>query len=339
MKVALDAMGGDNAPAVIIEGAAQALQSGVPIDRLFLVGHEDQIRALMEKFGIAHDPRVEVVHASQVVEMHESPADAIRRKKDASVSRAVDLVKRGEVQAIVTAGHTGAAVAATTLKLRTLPGVERPAIATVLPHPNGFFVLVDSGANIDCKPIQLLQFAIMGAVYANILFDVPDPRVGLLSIGEEVTKGNELTRNAHLLLKQSPLNFIGNVEGKRLFTEPVDVVVCDGFVGNVVLKTSESIAAFLFSWIKRAIMSSWMARLGGLLAAPALHRIKKKSNYEEYGGAPLLGVNGICIIGHGSSSPKAVRNAISLASTSIQKQMNQRIVDGVAKYGTRKVIE
>jgi len=333
MKVALDAMGGDRAPRVIVEGAVAALRAEVPAEKIFLVGREEELRPLLAEHGMAGEPRLEVVHARQVVEMHESPADAVRRKRDASVCRAVDLVKRGQADAVVTAGHTGAAVAATTLKLRTLPGVERPAIAAILPSPHGFFVLIDAGANIDCRPVQLVQFAIMGTVYCRAILGVSEPRVGLLSIGEEDSKGNELTRATHRLLSESALNFCGNVEGRALFIEQLDVVVCDGFVGNVVLKTAESIATFLFSWIRREIMSSAMARLGGLLAGPALRRIRKEADYEEYGGAPLLGVNGVCIIGHGSSSAKAVQNAVRVACEFVHEKVNDRIVQGVAEFG------
>ena len=331
MKIALDAMGGDFAPKNTIAGAAEALRENRDITKLFLVGDTERIKAELAALQFS-DPRIEIVHASQVVEMSDGAVESVRRKKDSSVSRAVDLVKNGDADAIVSAGHTGAAVAATTIKLRTLPGVERPGIASVIPTESNVFVLIDAGANIDARPMHLLQYAIMGSVYSKQVLKYPNPAIGLMSIGDEDVKGSDFTKDVFKLLKESKLNFRGNVEGHDLFENPVEVVLCDGFVGNVVLKTCEAIAGAIFEWLRHELMKTPTRKFGALLAKGAFRAIKKKTNYEEYGGSPLLGVNGICIIAHGASTPKAIKNAIRVAVEGIQQQVNPHIVEEIQKY-------
>jgi len=331
MKIALDAMGGDFAPKNTIEGAVLALREFPKITKLFLVGERPRVEAELSRLGF-EDPRVEIVHASQVVEMSDGAVESVRRKKDSSVSRAVDLVKTGQAEALVSAGHTGAAVAATTIKLRTLPGIERPGIASVIPTEGNVFVLIDAGANVDARPIHLLQYAIMGAVYSRHVLGYANPSIGLMSIGDEDVKGSDFTKEVFKLLKASSLNFRGNIEGHDLFENPVEVVLCDGFVGNVVLKTSEAIAHAIFQWLKHELQKSHVRMAGAMLAKGAFKAIKKKTNYEEYGGSPLLGVNGICIIAHGASTPLAVKNAIRVAAESIAQQINPHIVREVRRY-------
>lgn len=328
MKIAVDAMGGDFAPVAIVEGTIQALKKYDDIKELFLVGDEATVRAECARHG-KMDPRVTIVHSTQVVDMSDSAIEGVRRKRDSSVSRAVDLVKEGKADAIVSAGHTGAAVAATTIKLRMLEGVERPGIATVMPTEHNLFVLIDAGANINARPIELLQYGIMGSLYSKYLLGFETPRVGLMSIGEEDVKGNELTKETFKLLEQSTLNFVGNVEGNDVFEGKVEVIVCDGFVGNVVLKTAESLATNFFKWIKTELTRNPIRKAGGLLAKNAFKTLKKKTDPAEYGGAPLLGINGVCIIGHGSSSPKAVCNAIRVARESINNQLTHHIVNEI----------
>ena len=331
MKIALDAMGGDFGPPNIVGGAVMALKEYRHIEKLYLVGDTAQIEKELEKLD-CNDRRIEIAHATQVVEMQDSAIDAVRRKKDSSVSRAVDLVKKGEASAIVSAGHTGAAVAATTIKLRTLPGVDRPGIAVVIPSETNVFVLIDAGANSDAKAEHLLQYAIMGSVYSRHVLGYQKPAVGLMSIGGEDVKGSDLTKEVFKMLKQSVLNFRGNIEGHDLFADPVEVVVCDGFVGNVILKTCESIADAIFKWLKHELMRNRTRMAGAYLARNAFRAIKKKTNYEEYGGMPLLGVNGICIIAHGASTPLAIKNALRVALESIEQQVNPHIVEEVRRH-------
>jgi glycerol-3-phosphate acyltransferase PlsX len=334
MKIALDAMGGDFGPPNIVSGAVLALKEYSYIGKLFLVGDTPRIEAELKKLK-CNDRRIEIVHATQVVEMCDRAVDAVRRKKDSSVSRAVDLVKKGEAAAIVSAGHTGAAVAATTIKLRTLPGVDRPGIAAVIPSETNVFVLIDAGANSDPRPEHMLQYAIMGSVYSRHVLRYKKPSVGLMSIGDEDIKGSDLTKEVFKMLKLSDLNFRGNIEGHDLFENPVEVVVCDGFVGNVILKTCESISAAIFKWLKHELMKSGARMAGAYLARNAFKTIKKKVNYEEYGGMPLLGVNGICIIAHGASTPKAIKNALRAAAESIEHQVNPHIVEEVSRHNEK----
>ena len=331
MKIALDAMGGDFGPPNLVAGAALALREYPHISKLFLVGDTAQIEAELRKLG-CNDSRIEIVHSTQVVDMSDRAWSAVRRKKDSSVSRAVDLVKRGQANAIVSAGHTGAAVAASMIKLRTLPGIDRPGIAAVLPTETNVFVLMDAGANIDARPEHLLQYAFMGSVYSSHVLGYKNPTVGLISLGEEDVKGNEMTKEVFKMLKKSSLNFVGNIEGRHLFEDPVEVVVCDGFVGNVILKTCESISVAIFQWLKHELSRTPMRKLGAFLARESFRTIKDKTNYEEYGGSPLLGVNGICIIAHGSSTPLAVKNALRVAAESIEHQVNPHIIEEVQRY-------
>jgi glycerol-3-phosphate acyltransferase PlsX len=331
MKIALDAMGGDFGPPNLVAGAALALREYPHISKLFLVGDTAQIEAELRKLG-CNDSRIEVVHSTQVVDMSDRAWSAVRRKKDSSVSRAVDLVKHGQANAIVSAGHTGAAVAASMVKLRTLPGIYRPGIAAVLPTETNVFVLMDAGANIDARPEHLLQYAFMGSVYSSHVLGYKNPTVGLISLGEEDVKGNEKTKEVFKMLKKSSLNFVGNIEGRHLFEDPVEVVVCDGFVGNVILKTCESISVAIFQWLKHELSRTPMRKVGAFLARESFRTIKDKTNYEEYGGSPLLGVNGICIIAHGSSTPLAVKNALRVAAESIEHQVNPHIIEEVQRY-------
>ncbi|HNR93959.1 MAG TPA: phosphate acyltransferase PlsX [Kiritimatiellia bacterium] len=330
MRIAVDAMGGDFAPAQNVEGVLEALETLPQIEHLFLVGIEEAIIKALPP-GRSFPSKVEIVPASQVVEMHESPAVAVRRKKDSSIGRAIDLVKQGKADAVFSAGNTGAAVAACTLKLRTLEGVDRPAIATVMPTTGDKpFVLIDAGANTDCEPELLYQFAVMGSIYAREIIGISNPRVGLLSIGDEDAKGNEETKAAFAMLEKSSLNFIGNVEGHDLYSGEVDVVACDGFVGNVVLKTSESAAHSISRWLKIELTRNYLRMLGAFLSQGAFKTLKKKLDPAAYGGAPLLGTNGVCIIGHGSSSPHAVRNGIRVACESVNHKINHHIVSALA---------
>src|SRR3989475_11065030 len=291
MKIALDAMGGDFGPPNLVAGAVMALREYRHIKKLFLVGDTKQIEAELKKHK-CNDRRIALVHPTQVVDMSDRAWSAVRRKKDSSVSRAGDLVKHGEADAIVSAGHTGAAVAASMIKLRTLEGVDRPGIAAVLPTQFNVFVLVDAGAKIDARPVPLLRFAIIGSVYSRHVLHYKNPTVGLVSLGDEDVKGTELTKEVFKMLRPSSLNFVGNIEGRHLFEDPVEVVVCDGFVGNVILKTCESIAVAMFQWLKHELMRTTMRKAGAFLARNAIGTIKAKTNYEEYGGSPTPGVNG-----------------------------------------------
>jgi glycerol-3-phosphate acyltransferase PlsX len=331
MKIALDAMGGDFGPPNLVAGAVMALREYPHIDKLYLVGDTPRIEAELRKHDCS-DGRVEIVHATQVVEMSDGAVESVRRKKDSSVSRAVDLIKKGEAAAVVSAGHTGAAVASTTIKLRTLPGIDRPGIAAIIPSETNIFVLIDAGANSDSRPEHLLQYGIMGSVYSRHVLGYDNPCVGLMSIGGEDVKGTDLTKEVFKMLKQSSMNFRGNIEGHDLFAHPVEVVVCDGFVGNVILKTCEAVGDAIFKWLKHELMKSKRRMAGAYLAQHAFRTIKKKVNYEEYGGSPLLGVNGICIIAHGSSTPLAVKNALRVAAESIEHKVNPHIVEEVRLY-------
>jgi phosphate acyltransferase len=331
-RIAVDAMGGDYAPKEIVAGTVEAARALKGVARLFLVGDEAVIRR--ELSGLGKIPGlIEIRHASEVVAMNESPAAAIRRKKDSSISRAVELVKGGEADAVFSAGSTGAAVAASQLKLRTLEGVDRSAIACVMPTPVKPFVLLDAGATTDCTPKILAQFAVMGSVYSREIVGRNDPSVGLLSVGTEDSKGNETTKETFKLLEKSELHFVGNVEGHDLFEGKVDVVVCDGFVGNVVLKTSESVAHAIGRWLKEEFTRNPIRMFGAMFLKSAMNSIKKKSDPSMYGGAPLLGVNGICVIGHGVSNAKAVFNGIRVASESVAHRLNHLIVEQIKKLG------
>jgi glycerol-3-phosphate acyltransferase PlsX len=326
VRIAIDAMGGDHAPAEIVKGACLAAQDhGIDV---LLVGDAAQIAPILDELPHQH---VEILHASDKIAMGAHPLEAVRKQKDSSIVVAANAVKQGQAQAFISAGSTGAAMAASLLSWGRIKGVERPAIGTILPTLNGPCVLVDSGAQVDAKPKQLLSFAAMGSVYAAQVLGVKNPRVGLLNIGEEETKGSHLTLETYPLLKDDQrINFVGNVEGRDVLTGVVDVLVCDGFAGNVVLKTIEGVAGVLFHLLKEALGSSLRAKAGALLVKDALGTIKKRFDYAEYGGAPLLGLNGVCIISHGSSDAKAIKNAIRVAHDAVKCQMVERIVATMA---------
>lgn len=332
MRVAVDAMGGDYAPGVVIEAVAAALKE-IPDVEILLVGHKEKLSYLLQKANLVESDRLKFIHAEEVVEMNESSTNAIRVKKRSSITVCAELVAQGRAEAIASAGHTGAAVAATKIKMRMVKGVDRPAIATIIPALNGKFILIDAGANTDCTPLNLAQFAVMGELYSKLNFGIENPRIGLLSVGGEDVKGNALTKETFKLLSEMPINFIGNVEGHDLFNLTADVVVCDGFVGNVVLKSSESLAHAIGSWLKEALMKNVFRKTGAILARYAFEDIKSISNFEEYGGAPLLGINGVCIIGHGASTPKAVKNAIRVANEFAKSGLPAMLTDRISECG------
>ena len=329
MKIALDAMGGDHAPQNPIAGAVQALRDFPDVEIIF-VGDEEKIRLELSKHSTADiQARYSFHHASQVVDMADSGLDSVRKKKDSSVSRAVELVKNGEADAVVSAGHTGALVAASTIKLRTLPGIDRAALGVLIPADGGVFLLIDGGANIDPSPQHIVGFAVMGSVYYQAIVGTSKARVGLLNIGTEPTKGTDFCRQCHGLLSEAPIHFAGNVEGHGIFKKPVEVVVCDGFTGNIFLKTVEGLAKSMVSWIKDEISKNPIRMLGALLSKGAFQAVKKRTSTDEYGGTPLLGVNGICIKAHGNSSALALRNAIRAARRAVELQINTRIVEAM----------
>jgi len=326
MKIAIDAMGGDHAPRAVVEGAILAAKER-RID-LVLIGDEPLIRAELARHQF-EGVTISVVHTDEVVGMDESPAIAMRKKKHASIKVAIEMMGKGEANAVVSAGNTGATLAASILVLHPIRGIDRPAIATLIPTLNGPSILLDVGANVDCKASQLFQFGIMGHVYARYILKKSRPRIGLLSIGEEDGKGNDATKKAFQLLKNTSLHFIGNVEGKEVFQGLADVVVCDGFTGNVALKIGEGFAEMFERILRDAFSQSLRTKFAYLLMKPFFRDFKKRLDYAEYGGAPLLGVNGICIIGHGRSSPKAIKNAIYLAEEFLRHDINLHIKQGV----------
>ncbi len=329
MKIAVDAMGGDNAPQAIVAGAVQAAREfGIGI---ILVGIEQTIQTEIKKHLHTRGLPIEIQNATQVVDMLDSPVTVFRRKKDSSIRVANELVKSGEAVAVISAGHTGAAMATSLFVLGPLEGVERPAIAVFMPTITGMSVVLDVGANVDCKPNHLLQFAIMGEVFAKYLLKNLNPRVGLLSIGEEETKGNELTKEAFKLLTETSLNFIGNVEGRDVMAGKADVVVCDGFIGNVMLKISEAVAETIGTIIRENIGDNLIRKLGYFMMKPAFRALKRRVDYAEYGGAPLLGINGVSLISHGRSSDRAIKNAIKVAAEFAKSEVNKHIHEDIIK--------
>ena len=329
MKIAVDAMGGDYAPAVVVEGAIRAASElDIPI---ILVGDRARIEEELARHKAASIPGISIVHASEVVGMDESPAQAIRKKKDSSLRVCFELVRSGEAGAVVSAGNSGAAMAASIFLLKKIKGVDRPAIAVSLPTMKDPAIVLDAGGNVDCKPIHLFQFALMGEVYAKYVLKKDRPRVGLLSNGEEEGKGNDLTREAHALLKNASINYIGYIEGREIYQGGVDVVVTDGFVGNVVLKLSEGLVEAVTTMLKNEIMSGFFSRIGYLLSRGAFRNLKKKIDYAEYGGAPLLGIDGVCIISHGRSNAKAMRNAILRAHEYSKNRVNVHLSEEIEK--------
>lgn len=318
-KIAIDAMGGDHAPQVTVEGALLAAREfGIPV---ILVGDEDRLKQELKRYNLEDNLPLEIRHTTEVVKMDETPTTAIKRKKDSSLRVAFEMVRDGIAQAVVSAGNSGAAMAASLFILKRLKGVERPAINTPMPTLNGVVSLIDAGANTVCKPYHLVQFAIMGSVYMQEVLRVNNPRVALLSNGEEETKGTELIRNAHELLKKSSLNYIGYIEGRDIYKGGVEVVVCDGFVGNIILKTSEGIVETLGQALKEEISRGYLSKLGYLLSKRSFTNFKKRFDYSEYGGAPLLGVDGTVIISHGRSTSMAIMNAIRVAFELVEREV------------------
>jgi phosphate acyltransferase len=322
--IALDAMGSDRAPRPEIEGAVQAARHHHV--RVLLVGREQVLRIELSRYAIPAGLPVEIVHAGDVISMKDKAVQAVRAKRDSSLRVGLRLVREGRAAGFVTAGNTGAAMATAKMVFGGLPGVDRPALAAVFPTVLGTTaILLDVGANVDCKPHNLEQFAVMGEIYFRSMFGTRRPRVGLLSIGEEEGKGNDLTRDAFRLLKQLPVNFIGNVEGRDLYNGSVDVIVADGFVGNVALKTSEGVANLVRSTLKESLKATITRQVGYLLSRSAFSDFKKRLDHTEYGGAPLLGIKGVCFITHGSSNSNAIKNAIRVAAEFAERRINEKI--------------
>jgi glycerol-3-phosphate acyltransferase PlsX len=337
IRIAVDAMGGDHAPAAVVEGAVAAARHLAV--RLALVGHAHVIEPALSVHGDWPSLGIEVVDAPDVVEMTDEPSSVLRRKQHASIRIAADLVARKEAVALFSAGHTGATVMAAYAAFGMMPGVDRPALATTFPTRGKPAALLDAGANVQCRPHHLLQFAVMGSVYARVALGVEHPRVGLLSIGEEETKGNDLTREAHRLLKAAPLNFIGNVEGREIYSGIADVVVCDGFTGNVVLKTSEGLMETVETLLGDELRGTFSSHVGYLLSRRAFRRSHRRVDYSEYGGAPLLGVAGLAMVGHGRSSAKAVRNGIAATYRFAASGFLQRVADEIERASARSNIQ
>ena len=335
IKIALDAFGGDNGPEVLVAGGIKSL--GQIKGKLLLVGDKTRLEEILSK--IPHDSsRIELIDAPDVVDMHMKPKESLKLR-NSSISVAVDLVKKGEADAVVSAGNTGATAAACRIKLRTLEGIQAPAISTFFPTYKDLCFILDVGASVDCKPHHFLQFGMMGAVYSQEVLGHQNPRVGLLSIGEEETKGNEQTLKAHQIMKESNLNFVGNAEGGDILSGDFDVIVMDGFVGNIVLKLSSSIPKFLKSLVTDEIKKGPITMLGGLLSIPAYKRVAGRVDKREWGGAPLLGVNGNCIIAHGSSDEKAISNAIKRAEEMVTQDVNKKILEMIVNSENKIPVE
>lgn len=326
MKIVVDAMGGDYAPEVVIEGVVAAVKEyNVEV---ILVGDQVKINHFLKKSRYSGS-LITVCHASEVIAMQDSAATSIRKKRDSSIVVGLNLVKEGKAEAFFSAGNTGAVVCGATLGLGMLPGIERPGIGIIMPTLKGASLIIDVGANIDPKPTQLLQYGIMADAYMKHILNRPNPTVGLLNVGEEETKGTDFVKQTHELLSQSKLNFSGNIEGKDLFSGKCDVIVCDGFVGNVALKVTESAAEAMQEFLKKNLKSNPLGILGLLLLKTSFSRFKKEIDYTEYGGAPLFGVNGVVIIGHGRSNAKAIKNAIRAAKHEVERQFNQKILEAI----------
>jgi glycerol-3-phosphate acyltransferase PlsX len=323
MRIAIDAMGGDEGPKPIVDGslvAARHLQIG-----LVLAGRRPLIERELSRHPAARGLDIEIIDTPDFIGMEEQASAALRRKPRASIRLAVEAVRDGRAAAVFSAGHTGASVMAAVATFGRLPGIDRPALATIIPTRHRPAVLLDSGATVECRPQHLVQFAMMGAAYSRVTFGYVDPRVGLLSVGEEEGKGNELTREAHQLLKAAPIRFVGNIEGRDVYAGEVDVIVCDGFTGNVTLKISEGLVETVEALLRAELQSTFGSQIGYLLSAQAFRRFRKRLDYSEYGGAPLLGVNGICVVGHGRSSAKAVRNAVTMAARAIGEGLLEKL--------------
>ncbi|MDP2912453.1 MAG: phosphate acyltransferase PlsX [Candidatus Omnitrophota bacterium] len=329
MKIVVDAMGSDCAPAVEVEGAIMAAEElGYDI---LLAGDDSVISAELKKHGYQSN-KISIIHAPERIAMHDPAALSVRRKRQSSIVVGIELLKRGEADGFVSAGNTGAVVCATTLSLRLLPGIEKPGIAVVYPTLTGTAIIIDVGANINPKPMHLFQYGIMADAYSKYILHKPNPVIGLLNVGQEETKGTDFAKEAHALLSESKLNFIGNIEGRDIYAGAADIVLCDGFVGNVILKISESVIDTIVKLLKQEIKTSIVATLGAAMASNAFNELKKKMDYSEYGGAPLLGVDGRCIISHGSSNPKAIKNAIKVAGEFKNQEVNKHIVEELENY-------
>jgi len=334
MRIVVDVMGGDHGCGVVIDGIRLALRAYPEITELYIVGDQQQVEPALTRSKLK-DPRIRIVHASEMLTMEDKPLTAIRKKRDASIIRAAELVKDGKAEALISPGNTGGLVTAATLIVRRLDGVERPAIAAIVPANKGEFILVDAGANPDCKAIHLAQFAVMGAIYSREILGHSKPRVGILSNGKEEMKGTELTREATKLVQQLDLNFIGYIEGHNLFSDQVDVVISDGFVGNILLKTVEGMGKGLVRLLRRELAASPVRKLGAALAANAFRNIKARMDPDEYGGAPLLGLNGIVIKAHGSARDCAIMNAIRVSTEAIQHRLKDMIQAEIQKANQR----
>ena len=328
MKIIVDAMGGDYAPAVVIAGTVEAVKEYDA--HVVLVGDEAKIAGFLKKAKYKGN-NISIHPTLEVIAMDEPAAQSVRRKRHSSIVVGVNLVKEGVGDAFFSAGNTGAVVCAATLGLGMLPGIERPGIAVVTPTLNGVSLIIDVGANIDPKPSQLMQYGVMGTAYSKYILGRDNPKVGLLNIGEEEAKGTDFIKETFDLLEKSSLNFIGNVEGKDLFSGKCDVIICDGFVGNVALKVSESAAEIMQTLLKRYLLSNPLGKIGLLFLMPGLKRFKKQLDYSEHGGAPLMGVNGVVIIGHGRSNKKAIKNAIRVAKEEVERKVNEKILEVIAK--------
>lgn len=331
MKVVVDAMGGDHAPREVVKGAVAAVKEfGTEI---ILVGDEQEVKRELESCGAGSLKNIEVYHAEQKVEMDDSPSQILRTKRNSSIHHGLRLVKQGDGAAFFSAGNTGAVMACAKMILKTLPGIDRPAIAAVLPTVKGATVMCDVGANVDCRIENYVQFAIMASAYASLVMSKKSPTVGLMSVGEEDVKGNDITKSVFKFLQElggsGVINFHGNVEGKDVFKGTTDVIVVDGFAGNVALKVSESAGWYVSQMLKEELSASIFSKMGALLVVPALKRIKKRADHSEYGGAPLLGVNGVCIIGHGSSNDVAVKYSIKMAHELAERRLNDLIEENV----------
>lgn len=334
MRIVLDAMGGDNAPAVEIEGAIQAVREFDNIT-VVLVGKKEQLEKLAAGYKLTgkEKARLEIVHASETVSMSESPAEAFKKKPDSSIAVCAKLLKEQKADALVSAGNTGAVVVTTLLGVGRIPGVSRPGILVPFPSKKGKTALIDAGGNVDCKPAHLVHFGIMGSLYAKHILKIDNPLVGVLSVGEEDEKGNELSIATREMMKKTNLNFKGNVEGRDVVNGSVDVVACDGFVGNVMLKLAEGIGDFIFSFIKGEVKKNPLAMIGALLMKPVFLNLKKQMTVDEYGGAPLLGIKKPVIITHGSANAKAIKNSIKVAAQFVDEHINDEIEAAVKTAG------
>lgn len=325
IRIAVDAMGGDKAPEAIVTGAIEAARKAEGRFEVVLVGDKETIEKELHHHHFIKDLPITIEHASQTVAMGEAPATSLRRKPDSSIAVSVRLHKEGKVNAVVSAGNTGAVMASALFLLRPIEGVQRPAIGSFMPHESGVCLVLDVGSNVDCKPNHLLQFGMMGSIFMNHIIGIDKPRVGLLNIGEESSKGGDVVQEAYTLLNGSNLNFTGNIEGRDILKGKADVIVCDGFNGNILLKFGESLARMISTTMKRTIRGNLPGTLGLYLIRPSLRKLFKLFDYQEYGGAPLLGVKGNCIISHGSSSSRAIRNAIEEAWKMVTSKVAQHI--------------